>query len=263
MQTFSIVIPVFNGEKYIEDTLISILNQSFKDYEIIVVDGCSTDGTLKKIMKYYNRIKTLISEPDNGMYDALNKGFKISTGDYLCYINSDDRLRTDALEKVFKKFTNGNYDFIFGDVAYISSTGAVLYKYNGINLPQSCIKYLHRLPFAQQSTFWTRNSFYEAGEFDSSLKYSADTKYFLSLYLNPSIKRGYIHSVLGEFRIHNESFSIRAAAQMEQENSKMLKAIKDLRYNILLKIICEIITKVINIPGISKKKIFRTKNLNN
>ena len=86
----TIVTPVFNCVEYIEKTILSVLNQTYKNIEYIVVDGGSTDGTHKILKKYSKKINFLIKEKDYGMYHALNKGFKIATGKYLCWINADD-----------------------------------------------------------------------------------------------------------------------------------------------------------------------------
>ena len=86
----SIITVVFNGAETIEQTIKSVLSQDFKDIEYIVVDGGSTDGTLNIINRYKNRIAKVISEPDNGIYHAMNKGLRASTGDILATLNGDD-----------------------------------------------------------------------------------------------------------------------------------------------------------------------------
>ena len=86
----SIVTVVYNGEKYLEDSIKSVLNQSYKNIEYIIIDGGSTDGTLGIIRKYEKYISYWVSEPDKGQSDALNKGFKKSTGSILAWLNADD-----------------------------------------------------------------------------------------------------------------------------------------------------------------------------
>src|SRR6187549_3204533 len=97
---FTVVVPVYNGQEYIQETLDSIFNQTYKNYELIVVDGASTDNTMKILEANRSRINLIISEKDQGMYDALRKGFDKSTGEYMCYINADDKLLPYTLEKV-------------------------------------------------------------------------------------------------------------------------------------------------------------------
>jgi glycosyltransferase involved in cell wall biosynthesis len=86
----SIITVCFNSAVTIEDAIKSILMQDYKDIEHIVVDGGSTDGTLEVLAKYQSRIAKCISEPDNGIYDAMNKGLKLATGDIIGFLNSDD-----------------------------------------------------------------------------------------------------------------------------------------------------------------------------
>ena len=89
---FTIVTPVYNGEKYISKTIESIINQTYKNYDYIIIDGLSKDKSLEKIISYKKYITKIISEEDNGMYDAISKGFSVSRGKYLLWLNSDDIL---------------------------------------------------------------------------------------------------------------------------------------------------------------------------
>lgn len=89
---FSIITVTYNAAKVLEDTIQSIVTQTYKNLEYIIVDGGSTDETLDIIHKYQEHITTVISEPDQGLYDAMNKGIKLATGDYLCFLNAGDGL---------------------------------------------------------------------------------------------------------------------------------------------------------------------------
>lgn len=110
----SIITIVYNNAKDIERTMLSILNQSYTNIEYIVIDGASTDGTLDIIRKYENRIATLISEKDKGIYDAMNKGLAQATGDYVLFMNSGDEIyELDTVEKVFA--TAPNADIYYGE----------------------------------------------------------------------------------------------------------------------------------------------------
>ena len=94
----SVITVVKNNEKFIEETIKSVLNQSYKNYEFIVIDGASNDDTLKIIKNYKNDINIFVSEKDKGIYDAFNKGLKLATGDLIGFVNSDDVLTENALE---------------------------------------------------------------------------------------------------------------------------------------------------------------------
>ena len=113
----SIVTVTLNSEKYIEETIQSVLNQKNKNFEYIIIDGGSSDKTINIIKKYENKIDYWVSEPDKGLYDAFNKGLTLVAGDIVGFVNSDDVYTNESLsivEKYFKKYPN--LDFLFGGV---------------------------------------------------------------------------------------------------------------------------------------------------
>lgn len=113
----SLITVVYNGEKYLQETLDSISTQSYSNFEHIVVDGGSTDKTLEIIKNNSNKIDYWVSEDDEGIYDAFNKGMQLCRGEYLGFINSDDVYEKDALNILVKYIRkNKNNDFIFGSV---------------------------------------------------------------------------------------------------------------------------------------------------
>lgn len=95
----TVVTPVYNGEKFIEQTILSVINQTYTNIQYIIIDGQSSDNTIKIINKFLNKIDHFSSEKDKGMYDALDKGFKLGRGKYFAWINADDFYFTDAIEK--------------------------------------------------------------------------------------------------------------------------------------------------------------------
>lgn len=110
----SVITIVYNNVKDIERTMLSILNQTYSNIEYIVIDGASNDGTLEIIKKYENRIAKLISEKDKGIYDAMNKGLALATGDYVLFMNSGDEIyELDTVEKIFA--TAPNADIYYGE----------------------------------------------------------------------------------------------------------------------------------------------------
>jgi len=110
----SIITPTFNSEKYLERCIKSIQSQDYNNTEHIIVDGDSNDETINIIKKYQNNKTILISEKDNGIWDAMNKGLKIASGDIVCFLNSDDYYYPNALKTVVKYFNNNDIDFLFG-----------------------------------------------------------------------------------------------------------------------------------------------------
>ena len=110
----SIVTPSFNQGQFIEQTILSIINQNYPNLEYIIIDGGSTDNTVEIIKKYANLITYWVSEPDNGQSDAINKGLKRCTGELFNWINSDDYLENGALLEIGKKYVETNADIICG-----------------------------------------------------------------------------------------------------------------------------------------------------
>ena len=116
----SIITVVKNGEKYLEKSIKSVLGQKYKNYELIIIDGGSTDKSLKIIHKYKKRISYWCSEKDKGIYDAMNKGIKKAKGDIIGILNSDDTYTKEALSIVNKYFQkNKKNRFSFGSVKKI------------------------------------------------------------------------------------------------------------------------------------------------
>jgi glycosyltransferase involved in cell wall biosynthesis len=112
--TLSIVTIVYNNVRDIERTMLSVLNQSYAHIEYIVIDGASNDGTLEIIQRYQDRLSKVISEKDAGIYDAMNKGLALASGDYVLFMNSGDELfASDTVEKVFA--TAPNADIYYGE----------------------------------------------------------------------------------------------------------------------------------------------------
>lgn len=118
----SIITVVYNNVKDIERTMLSVIEQTYTNIEYIVVDGFSTDGTLEIIQQYYTRITTLISEKDKGIYDAMNKGLAVATGDYVLFMNSGDELfAPDTVKHVFASAANA--DIYYGETEMIDEQG--------------------------------------------------------------------------------------------------------------------------------------------
>ena len=122
---FSIITVTYNAEKVLEDTIQSVITQSYKNVEYIIVDGGSKDGTLGIIEKYRQHIAHLVSEPDKGLYDAMNKGIKLATGDYLCFLNAGDELHEDDTLFYMVHSIKGDTlpDVIYGETQIVDENG--------------------------------------------------------------------------------------------------------------------------------------------
>ncbi len=185
----SIITATYNSASTIRHTIESVLMQTHKDIEYIIVDGASVDGTLDIIKEYVpifgDKLK-FVSEKDKGLYDAMNKGLNMSTGDVVGFLNSDDFYTTTTiLERVNAELQNPDIDAVYGDVHYV----------NGANL-HKCIRYyssklfsrgIMRMGFmpAHPSFYCRKSSYDKAGSFDLSYKVAADFELLLRiLYIN-------------------------------------------------------------------------------
>jgi glycosyltransferase involved in cell wall biosynthesis len=116
----SIITTTYNSALTIEDTIKSVLDQDYPDIEYIIIDGGSTDGTMDIVNKYKDRIANIVSEKDEGMYDAMNKGIKLATGDVVGILNSDDIYTSnDVIRTVVEKLEADGTDSVWGDLVYV------------------------------------------------------------------------------------------------------------------------------------------------
>ena len=174
----SIVTVVFNAEAEVERTLQSVLNQSYSNIEYIVIDGKSTDGTLAIIEKYADRIDHIISEEDEGIYDAMNKGARIASGVWVNFMNAGDAFYDNhTVARVFdSKRELSDYDFIYGDYYWHNADKAsFLIKARPLD------SMWQRISFAHQSLF-TKNDVLRAKPFDTSFKIVSDYEHYYSCY---------------------------------------------------------------------------------
>lgn len=138
--TLSIITVCFNAEKTIESTIQSVVTQTFPDIEYIIIDGASGDETLGRINKYKNRIAKIISEKDNGLYDAMNKGLRYATGDYVLFLNADDALySSETIEEVFNCCENA--DVYYGEAMIVDDKGKAL-GLRSVKTPHQVPEYL-------------------------------------------------------------------------------------------------------------------------
>ena len=202
----SIVTTCYNSEEYIEETIQSVLNQTYTDIEYIIVDGNSTDSTLDIVHQYKDKIFKIISEPDNGMYDGINKGLKLATGDVCAYLNADDLYFTDTVEKVVHYFKKAPAtQWLYGGFTIINEKGNHLLKTNGFKITRNEFFNFNNSKICQPSTFWTRELLQEENYFDLKFKYASDFDLLSKSILK--YKYSTIKDPLSQFRVHEESIS--------------------------------------------------------
>lgn len=181
MPLFSIITVCRNTEKTIEKTLKSVLNQTYNDYEYIIVDGASTDDTMSIIDSYRELfsqkgiVYSVCSEKDSGIYNAMNKGVNMSNGEWLLFLNAGDSLCADAVLERFAANVDNEYDIVYGDAIH---EFAGMFKYEK-SLPLEIMT--EKIPFSHQSAFISRNIM-KKYYYDESYKIAADFDFFLRCY---------------------------------------------------------------------------------
>lgn len=220
MLKISIVTVSYNSSKTIRDTINSVLEQDYPDIEYIIVDGLSTDGTHEIVSSYGSRISKFISEDDKGLYDAMNKGIDMATGDVIGIINSDDLYaNSNVISKIATIFDKENVDVVYGDLYYFKT-----------GLPNNPLRYyrggvfsLRRVSYGlmpPHPTFFIRKSVYERFEkFDIQYTLSADFDLILRFLGVHKVSFKYIPEVLVKMRTGGKSTSsLKRTMIMNQED---------------------------------------------
>jgi len=201
----SIITPALNSEKVIKDCVESVREQSYSNIEHILVDGGSVDGTVAEARKISTDLR-IISERDNGIYDALNKGIKMASGDIIGILHSDDFYASkDIIESVIELFQNNDINSCYGDLCYIAKSN-----------PEKIIRYWKSGDFNIKNfkkgwmpphpTFFVRKEVYDKyGLFDLSYKISADYELMTRFLYKHSISVGYIERVMVNMRVGGKS----------------------------------------------------------
>lgn len=192
----SIITPSFNSEKTIKDTIESVLHQSYPNIEYIIIDGGSQDSTVDIIKEYQplfeGRLR-YVSEKDKGIYNAMNKGIKMSSGKLIGIINSDDYYELDAVETVIKYMGTDKYQVIHGGLRELERAG----------LTKCVLLKKEKLPYemiAHPTCFVTRDVYKDYGLFLERFKIVADYEFFLRLYNTEKVTFSFIPRILANFR---------------------------------------------------------------
>jgi glycosyltransferase involved in cell wall biosynthesis len=202
----SIITVVFNGEKYLEKTIHSIIKQTYNNIEYIIIDGGSSDGTIEIIKNYEDYITYWISEPDTGMYNALNKGISKSSGSIVAYLNSDDIYYPDAVESAVKIFMlEKETELIFGQMNLINSDGFEIHRYCFPKYNWTVFASMNYSSIGQPSSFWRRTVHEKVGMFDESLRMASDFDFFIKAGTCCVIRR--VDTIYSAFRLYSSSLT--------------------------------------------------------
>ncbi len=221
----SIITSVYNNAATIEDAIKSVLSQTYTNIEYIVVDGASKDGTTDIIKKYENQISKFIREKDKGIYDGLNKGVDLATGDVIAFLHSDDIYENEnVVADIVKLFETTNTDSIYGDLVYVdkNDTNKIFryWKSGKYTFKKLCNGWMPPHP-----TFFVKREFYEKyGKFDLSYGIAADYDFMLRMLGKYKITTAYLPKVLYKMRVGGASNrSLKNIIQKSQEDIKALK----------------------------------------
>ncbi|MBE8727760.1 glycosyltransferase family 2 protein [Flavobacterium hungaricum] len=215
MEKISIVTVVYNGMRYLEKTILSVINQTYSNIEYIIVDGGSTDGTLDIIEKYKSKIDIAISEPDKGLSDAMNKGARLATGDWILYLHADDTFTDNqSVEKLIKaSILNSATSWVTGYLRFQNSSDEIFRKdsYHNISWNGMIIRNVIR----HQSTMVRLKNFMDI-QFNQKYKYAMDYDFFLRLwkkYGDPIV----INEYIADFRLDGNNLSSNYYASIKDE----------------------------------------------
>lgn len=202
----SIVTPSYNQGAYIEETILSVIKQEYPFVEYMIIDGGSSDNSIEIIKKYENHLTYWVSEKDKGQSDAINKGFKKATGDIVCWLNSDDILLPDTLNKVAKYFkNNSNVDLLNGHLLRIDESSKIIRSHFMIKqkdwYAKQGIYYI-----TQPSMFWRSKVLKEVGTLREDFHAAMDREFLIRVFKNGS-RIGHLNKILAGFRMHGASKS--------------------------------------------------------
>lgn len=220
----SIITSCFNREVTIGQAIESVLNQDYPDIEYIIIDGASTDKSLEIIKKYKDRIAKIVSEPDKGMYEALNKGIRLASGDIIGLVHSDDFLYApDTISKIVTTFQNTNADFVYGNGLFVDpeKTDKVIRNWKSGKYRKWKVKHgwlpLHPTCYIKKSCID------KLGLYDETYKIAADSDFLVRYLYEANLKVYYLDEYIVRMRMGGLSTDSKRRKKMWEEDIRMYK----------------------------------------
>jgi len=199
----SIVTPSYNQHQFIRETVDSIISQSYENWELRIVDGGSTDGTVDYLETLEDNRITWVSEPDEGQTNAINKGFRKCTGEIVCWMNSDDVFCPSSFDRVAKEFTkHTSLDVLSGDKFHIDEGGTItsVQRYAQYDVDSFAND---KMAMCNQACFWKRELFNKIGYLDETIQFVMDLEYFVRMGNKKSLNIKHIPQILGAQRYYD------------------------------------------------------------
>nr|WP_320039518.1 glycosyltransferase family 2 protein [uncultured Bacteroides sp.] len=221
----SIVTVTFNRAHVIKDAIEGVLKQNYKNYEYIIVDGKSKDNTVELLKEYETRFDgrmRWISEPDKGLYDAINKGIKMATGDVVGIINSDDYFhRTDTFDVIAKAFENGQTEAIYADEEDVNEENGKRFRYSG-SFFSTWMYRIGMMP--SHPTFYAKKDLFEKyGYYKLGYKIAADFELIMRFAYVNKVKMKYVPEAILTFRLGGVSTNLKNKMLLNKETVRALK----------------------------------------
>lgn len=235
----SVITVVLNNQAYVKDAIASVLSQTYRDIEYIVIDGGSTDGSLQIIHSFKDRISRVVSEPDEGIYDAMNKGLSLATGDVIGFLNADDfYVHPHVIEHVADAFKRVEVEALYADLDYVSRNDKqkVLREWRSGVYDKSSF-YKGWMP--PHPTFFARREIYQRyGGYNTQLVSTADYELMLRFLLLHDVRADYLREVIVKMRVggqSNRTLLNRIKANLEDRKAWKMNHIRPRWYTMFLK----------------------------
>lgn len=216
MNRFSIITICFNEVEGIRSTCESVLAQRGGGFEWIVIDGGSTDGALDILQAYAGRMACFVSEPDGGIYDAMNKGIARAQGDYVVFMNAGDRFASDSVLQQVAAVVGP--DLIYGDICWDSDDGSITRFPDQVSL-----RYFLDDMLGHQATFYRRELFERIGDYDTSYRIAGDYEWNVRLFASGDVSTCHVAEPFAVFSLGGVSSNKRMRRLKKQENHRVRK----------------------------------------
>lgn len=222
----SIITVVWNNVSTIKDAIDSVLSQTYKNIEYIIVDGASTDGTVEIVQSYGDKITKFVSEKDKGLYDAMNKGLRLATGHVIGILNSDDfYINSDVIQKIVKEFEDKKVDSVYADLVFVKSDNLDKIVRYFDSSHWSPDKFAYGWMPAHPTFFVKREIYDKYGVFRTDLKVAADFDLMARFLFKYKISYNYMQEVIVKMRTGGASTSLFNI--IFTNNKEVMKACKE------------------------------------
>jgi len=221
MVKLSIITINFNEKQGLQKTIDSVLSQTSDHFEFIVIDGNSTDGSKEVVSQYKNHFSFSVSEPDTGIYNAMNKGIKAAKGDYLLFLNSGDSLVSSSTVSEIEQAIDGSFDIYYGNLVYYDAKKKKKQKWT---FPDSLsLGFFVGYSLPHQASFIRRTLFETISLYNENLKIASDWEFFMIAIINKKASYKYLDIVVSEYDLNGISSNPNNEERVNSEKNQSLQ----------------------------------------